>query len=216
MPVHGNKQDQYLLNCLSPEKDVEGLSHLDLYNMYHNIRFLDQNQKKKSILPCTPLGIVKVLEYLQIYHPLLHHGNRLYGKTVLVVNRSEVVGRPLAALLANDGATVYSLDLSGMQLFTRGAGIKLRCHHVTDISNPLSEIAPKCDVIITGVPNPAYKFPTNLIRDGAVCICFSSYKNFQDDVQERASIYVPSIGKVTIAMLCRNQLRLIENRTVSS
>jgi len=182
-----------------------------LHNMYHNIRFTDPEQTRKSILPCTPLGIVKVLEYMHIYNPLLLYGNRLYGKTILVVNRSEVVGRPLAALLANDGATVYSVDLTGMQLFTRGAGIKLRTHKVSDVSLSIDQIAPKCDVIITGVPSQSYKFPTRLVRDGAVCICFSSFKNFQDDVQERASIYVPSIGKVTIAMLCRNQLRLIEN-----
>merc|ERR1711939_560074 len=75
-------------------------------------------------LPCIPLAVVKVLEYLQIYNTVIPYGNRLFGKTITVINRSEVVGRPLAALLANDGAHVYSVDLDGVQLLTRGTGIK--------------------------------------------------------------------------------------------
>jgi methylenetetrahydrofolate dehydrogenase (NAD+) len=44
-----------------------------------------------------------------------------------------------------------------------------------------------------------------LIRDGAVCVNFSSYRNFDGPaVKEKASIYVPSVGKVTIAVLLRN------------
>jgi methylenetetrahydrofolate dehydrogenase (NAD+) len=59
-PVFGGTQDQYLQNTVSVEKDVEGLSHLYRYNMYHNIRFLDQAETQKCIIPCTPLAIVKV------------------------------------------------------------------------------------------------------------------------------------------------------------
>jgi hypothetical protein len=55
------------------------------------------------------------------------------------------------------------------------------------------------------VPSASYKFPTELIREGAICINFSSDKNFDNAaVKERAAIYVPAIGKVTIAMLLRN------------
>lgn len=65
----------------------------------------------KSILPCTPLAIVKVLEHVGVYNSLLRYGDRARGKVITVINRSEVVGRPLAALLANDGARVLSVDI---------------------------------------------------------------------------------------------------------
>ncbi|ANB13393.1 methylenetetrahydrofolate dehydrogenase (NAD(+)) [Sugiyamaella lignohabitans] len=211
-PVFGNRQDQYLQQVLSPQKDVEGLSHIYISNMYHNIRFLDKEKTQKSILPCTPLAIVKILEHLAVYNSVLPYGNRLYGKTVTVINRSEIVGRPLAALLANDGATVYSVDVTGVQKFTRGEGIKQIKHHVADVDTDWKEAAAQSDVIITGVPSPDYKFPVELTKYGVVCINFSSEKNFGPEVKEHAALYVPSIGKVTIAMLLRNLLRLIDNK----
>ena len=108
-PIFGTRQDQYLQQIVDVTKDVEGLSHRYIFNMYQNIRFLDGEAKRqKSILPCTPLANIKILEYLNIYNTILPYGNRLFGHTICVVNRSEVVGRPLAALLANDGACVYS------------------------------------------------------------------------------------------------------------
>jgi len=86
----------------------------------------------KSILPCTPLAIVKCLEYVGVYNRLLPYGDRAYGRTITVINRwvctwpsqsfldfghsSEVVGRPLAALLANDGARVLSVDIDSIQV----------------------------------------------------------------------------------------------------
>lgn len=73
----------------------------------------------KAILPCTPLAIVKTLEHCQVYNPLRPYGSRAFGRTITVINRSEVVGRPLAALLSNDGARVFSVDLDGIQEFTR-------------------------------------------------------------------------------------------------
>lgn len=175
--------------------------------MYHNARFLDPPANlRKSILPCTPLAIVKALEHLQIYNPILAYGNRLFGKTITVINRSEVNGRPLAALLANDGATVYSVDVTGVQLFSRGAGLKQPRHQVQDKEGwGLADVLPLSDVVIGGVPVESFKVPTDLIRDGAVCVNFSSYRNFDGPaVKEKASIYVPSIGKVTIAVLLRN------------
>lgn len=44
----------------------------------------------KSILPCTPLAIVKCLEHLGVYNSLLQYGDRAYGKTVTVINRSTI------------------------------------------------------------------------------------------------------------------------------
>ncbi|KAF8542965.1 hypothetical protein BDD12DRAFT_916082 [Trichophaea hybrida] len=205
-PVFNNRQDSYLQQLTVPEKDVEGLSHRYLFNMYQNTRFLDQKKTQKSLLPCTPLAIIKILEHIGVYNPILPYGNRLFGRTVTIVNRSEIVGRPLAALLANDGADVWSVDVSGVQRFTRGEGIRRKMHHVQDVTETLEDVVPRSDVVITGVPNSGYKFPVKLLKHGAVCINFSSEKNFDPEVKERASIYVPAIGKVTITILLRNIL----------
>lgn len=209
-----SRQDSYIQQLVDLKKDVEGLSHRYVFNMYQNIRFLDApTNTQKSILPCTPLAVVKVLEHLRIYNSILPYGNRLFGRTITVINRSEVVGRPLAALLANDGASVYSVDLDGVQLFTRGSGLKKIRHDVHEKPGwGLAECLPLSDVVISGVPGEKFKVPTDLIRDGAVCINFSSEKNFDGPaVKEKASIYVPAIGKVTIAVLLRNLLVSVES-----
>jgi methylenetetrahydrofolate dehydrogenase (NAD+) len=176
-PIFNNRQDQYLQQIVDVSKDVEGLSHRYIFNMYQNIRFLDDAQAQKSILPCTPLAVIKILEYLRIYNTILPYGNRLFGHTICVVNRSEVVGRPLAALLANDGACVYSVDVTGIQKFTRGEGIRKRKHEVEDMEGwGLHNCLPFCDVVISGVPGEKYRFPSHLLREGAVCVNFSSEK----------------------------------------
>ncbi|KAJ5085311.1 Methylenetetrahydrofolate dehydrogenase [Penicillium argentinense] len=215
-PIFNNRQDQYLQQIVDVQKDVEGLSHRYIFNMYQNIRYLDaETKRQKCVLPCTPLAIVKILEYLNIYNTILPYGNRLFGHTICVVNRSEVVGRPLAALLANDGACVYSVDITGVQKFTRGEGLKKRRHEIHDMEGAtLKDVAPLCDVVISGVPGEKYKFDTSLLREGAVCVNFSSEKNFPHEVRDKASIFVPSIGKVTIVVLLRNLLRLIQNKRV--
>ena len=192
---------------MSIDKDVEGLSHRYIFNMYQNIRFLDPASTKKSILPCTPLAVIKILEYLRIYNTILPYGNRLHGRTITVINRSEVVGRPLAALLANDGAHVYSVDIADVQEFTRGVGLRKRRHEVNEKPGwTLENCLPLSDVVISGVPGDKYKVPLEKMKDGAMCINFSSERNFTPEVKEKASIYVPAIGKVTIAVLLRNLL----------
>ncbi|GAA6010996.1 hypothetical protein JCM8202_003858 [Rhodotorula sphaerocarpa] len=173
----------------------------------------------KAILPCTPLAIVKTLEHCQVYNPLRPYGSRAFGRTITVVNRSEVVGRPLAALLANDGARVFSVDLDGVQEFTRkkvvegeeGPKSSFHPYHVIkkcDLS--LEQCLATSDVVIGGVPSKSYKIPTAQLKEGVVAINFSESKNFEDDIKEKASIYCPGIGKATIVLLQRNLLRLRE------
>lgn len=145
--------------------------------MYQNIRFLDDAQQRKSVLPCTPLAVIKILEHLRIYNTFLPYGNRLYGRTITVINRSEVVGRPLAALLANDGARVYSVDINDVQEFHRGEGLKKKRHEVTEKPGwTLKDALPLSDVVISGVPGDNFKVPIELLKDGAVCINFSSQR----------------------------------------
>ncbi|KLO19896.1 NAD(P)-binding protein [Schizopora paradoxa] len=242
-PIFNVQQDGYLQQVVSPLKDVEGLNVKFHYNLYHNIRFIKPGSllaaepsriatalsssdevppgTVKSILPCTPLAVVKCLEHVGVYNTLLKYGDRAYGKTITVVNRSEVVGRPLAALLSNDGARVFSVDIDSVQEYTKRPQTestqarKYHPHHIVhSCSKTLQECLALSDVVITAVPSASYKVKTDWLKDGCVCVNVSSEKNFEKDVREKASIYIPAVGKVTILMLLRNLLRLRQYQDV--
>ncbi|KAG7097367.1 hypothetical protein E1B28_004717 [Marasmius oreades] len=243
-PIFGVQQDHYLQQVVSPLKDVEGLHFKFHYNLYHNIRFLRpqfltvtthsndagltvaENDEPpagmvKSIIPCTPLAIVKCLEYVGVYNKILPYGDRAYGKTVCVINRSEVVGRPLAALLANDGARVFSVDIDSIQEYNKRPSAEVSSQrqyyprHVVRPSNlSLQECIALSDVVISAVPNANYKVYTAWLKDGCVCVNVAAEKNFESNVREKASIYIPAVGKVTILMLLRNLLRLQHYKTI--
>ncbi|KAI0732784.1 NAD(P)-binding protein [Fomitopsis betulina] len=236
-PIYGVQQDHYLQQVVSPFKDVEGLHFKFHYNLYHNIRYLDPKSlipsvsptsvpepavedqpppgTVKSILPCTPLAVVKCLENIGVYNKILHYGDRAYGKTITVINRSEVVGRPLAALLANDGARVFSVDIDSTQEYTKrpqqssDAGRRFYPRHVVHpCTLSLEECLGLSDVVVSAVPSANYKVKTAWLKDGCVCVNVAADKNFEANVREKASVYLPTIGKVTIIMLLRNLLRL--------
>lgn len=199
------KEDARVQQQVTPLKDVEGFSSIFIENLYSNIRYFDPPTNLiQSILPATPLALVKALEHVAVYNPLLERGSRLYGKTITIVNRSDIVGRPLAALCANDGATVYSVDITGVRKYTRDR-LQLSCHRYEDVDMTMRQAASISDVVICGVPSEQFKFPSSSLKDDAIAINFSSAKNFdKDTIKDHASIYVPSIGKVTILMLLRN------------
>ncbi|KZV94228.1 NAD(P)-binding protein [Exidia glandulosa HHB12029] len=229
-PIYGGTQDQYLQQVVSPFKDVEGLHFQFHYNLYHNIRYITPASllapagsmglsdaplsaapppgTVKSILPCTPLAVIKTLEHCGVYNALLAYGDRAYGRTILVINRSEVVGRPLAALLANDGARVFSADIDSIQEYTKRPPGDSKRFHARHVVRPsalsLEECLALADVVVGAVPSASYKVGTSNLKDGCVCINVSSEKNFETDVRQKASIYVPAVGRVTIMMLLRN------------
>jgi len=70
------------------------------------------------------------------------------------------------------------------------------------------------DVVISAVPSPQYKVKTDWLKDGCICVNVSADKNFETDVREKASLYIPAVGKVTINMLLRNLLRLQHYREI--
>lgn len=80
LPRHLDSQD--ILDTISPLKDVDGLTA-------HNIGLLSSG--RPHFIPCTPLGISKILEYSHI---------PLEGRSVTVIGRSNLVGRPIATLLS--------------------------------------------------------------------------------------------------------------------
>jgi methylenetetrahydrofolate dehydrogenase (NAD+) len=156
----------------------------------------------KSILPCTPLAVIKCLEYAGVYNQLLKYGNRAFGKTVTVINRSEVVGRPLAALLANDGARVFSVDIDSIQEYTKRPkvgnpgqsteGVKPKrtfhpSHVVHACKLTLEECLAVSDVVISAVPSLTYKVSTDGLKDGCIAVNVAGEKNFEDSVREKAS-----------------------------
>ncbi|KAF7332483.1 NAD(P)-binding protein [Mycena kentingensis (nom. inval.)] len=172
----------------------------------------------KSIIPCTPLAIVKCLEHIGVYNKILPYGDRAYGRTVTVINRSEVVGRPLAALLSNDGARVFSVDIDSIQEYTKRpkttTAPRYNPRHVVHPSPlTLQDCLAVSDVVISAVPSAAYKVKTEWLKDGCVCVNVAADKNFESDVRDKAAMYLPAVGKVTILMLLRNLMRLQEYKT---
>ena len=126
------------------------------------------------------------------------------GKTVTIFNRSEVIGRPLAVMLSNDGARVLSFDEHGPMEF-----IDAEPHEVT--INRQQALACS-DVVITGVPSESFrKISIQEIKPSATCINFSSITNFNSDLSSHEGIYIPRIGPLTVAMCMRNTLRLFRN-----
>lgn len=150
----------------------------------------------KSILPCTPLAIIKCLEYAGVYNHLLKYGDRAFGKTITIINRSEVVGRPLAALLANDGARVLSVDIDSIQEYTKRAteadeekGTKMRVSHPHHVVRPsalsLQECLAVSDVVVSAVPKVDYKVPTDWLKYGCIAVNVAGEKNFEETVREK-------------------------------
>eukprot|EP00747_Dinoflagellata_sp_TGD_P156407 gnl/TRDRNA2_/TRDRNA2_177660_c0_seq1.p1 gnl/TRDRNA2_/TRDRNA2_177660_c0~~gnl/TRDRNA2_/TRDRNA2_177660_c0_seq1.p1 ORF type:complete len:351 (+),score=65.10 gnl/TRDRNA2_/TRDRNA2_177660_c0_seq1:83-1135(+) len=207
---HGGSHDDYLRDSVSLCKDAEGLCHFYRRALYRNHRYVDQACTKKCVLPCTPLAVVKVLEHMDVYDSKLPVGDRMRGKTVCIVNRSEIVGRPLAAMLANDGATVYSVDIDSVYVFRRG-NLELP---PTPRSHSAEAMVRKSDIVILGVPSDNFKMSPAWIKEGAVVINVASHKNIdeQELLTTRPGVrYMGQVGKVTVAMLERNLLRLYQN-----
>jgi len=205
---HGGSYDDSLRDSVSLCKDVEGLCHFYRRTLYRNQRFVDSEQARKCVLPCTPLAVVKILEHLGAYDEQHAVGDRMTGKYVTVVNRSEVVGRPLAAMLANDGATVYSVDIKSTFVFRRGKV------EPTEGDDSTESLVRKSDVVILGVPSEKYKMDPAWIKEGAIVVNVASHKNIdeQELLMTRPGVrYVGAVGKVTVAMLERNLLRLHGN-----
>ncbi|KAL7429826.1 hypothetical protein ACHAXH_002524 [Discostella pseudostelligera] len=204
----GESQDDYLRDTVSYKCDVEGLCHDYRSNLYRNIRHVDfPRNTKKCVLPCTALSVVKILDSLpSCFDKSKPIGRQMEGKTVTIINRSEIVGRPLAAMLANDGADVYSIDIDSIYLFRGG---KL---HKCKGETPESCVR-KSNVVVTGVPTKNYRLPSEWIQPHTTIVNVASFKNVNEDeiLQIEGVQYVPMVGKVTVAMLERNLMRLFYN-----
>ncbi|MBR5677584.1 MAG: bifunctional methylenetetrahydrofolate dehydrogenase/methenyltetrahydrofolate cyclohydrolase FolD [Paludibacteraceae bacterium] len=86
LPKHIN--EQYVINAIAPEKDVDGFHPTNVAKLWLN---------QQTIVPCTPLGIITLLE---------HSGTPLEGRHAVVVGRSNIVGKPMAKLLLDKNCSV--------------------------------------------------------------------------------------------------------------
>ena len=88
LPLPGYLNKDNILNKISPLKDVDGLTNNNLLKLV---------KKQEGLVPCTPKGIISLLDYYKI---------DVVGKNVVIVGRSELVGLPLFHLLLNKNATI--------------------------------------------------------------------------------------------------------------
>jgi methylenetetrahydrofolate dehydrogenase (NADP+)/methenyltetrahydrofolate cyclohydrolase len=213
--VHGilvyypiGSEDGWLRELVDPRKDMEGLHSYWARCLYENRRFVDAARTKQAILPSTPLAVHKLLEAAGAFRGA---GRPLEGVKAVVFNRSEVVGYPLAAMMAHDGAQVVSFDVEGARLFTSSANGEAHRSEPIDISR--AEALGEADVVVTGVPSRAFPLLRgDEIKPGAICLNFSTLRNFDDSILERASSFVPRVGPMTVTMALRNTLRLYKHR----
>ncbi|NTU97710.1 MAG: bifunctional methylenetetrahydrofolate dehydrogenase/methenyltetrahydrofolate cyclohydrolase [Chlorobiaceae bacterium] len=202
-PIWNDARDAEIRDLMSPKKDVEGLTSYWIRKLYANDRFDGEKNQFKAILPCTPLAIIKILEQTDAYMP---YGLPFKGQTITVFNRSEVVGRPLAYMLSNDGARVYSFDINGCVV------IDLSSEQKEGIVVTREDALKESDIVITGVPSKNFdRIRAGELKEGAICLNFSSVQNFTPEAQETAGLYIPRVGPMTVAICMRNALQLYRN-----
>ena len=195
-PVFGTEHDNYIKDLVHCSKDIEGLSSYWIRKLYENNRV--DSHGKKSILPCTPLAIVKILEDCGAYSS---DALPLRDKTITIFNRSEVVGRPLASMLTHDGAKVYSFDINST--------LELHNGRISESDVSRSTALATSDIVITGVPTKDFDLiKADEISPQTICLNFSTFKNFSTEAQEKPHLFVPRLGPLTVTMALRNTLRL--------
>ena len=177
-----DKFDQYkLLNLINKNKDVDGLTDINM-----GLLFKDYNNS----IPCTPLGIIKLLESYNI---------ELEGKHAVVVGKSNLVGKPLSVLLLQKGATVTICHSKTVNLkqFTKQADILISAvgkkHLIT--KDMVKENAIVVDVGINRVDG-------NLYGD----VDFENIK----DIAAYITPVPGGVGPMTVAMLLSNVLKNYE------
>lgn len=204
-PLRDPATDRWLRELVDPRKDVEGMHSFWSRCLYENRRYLDAAHTQRAILPCTPLAILMLLQRAGMRGT--GSAAPLEGVTACVINRSDIVGRPLSAMLANDGAEVYSLDIDTTLVFEPAIG--RHSHAVRDSDLDRGEALARADLVVTGVPSRDFDLVRGAeIKPGAICVNVSQFRNFDDSVLDIASAFVPRVGPMTVTMAARNLVRL--------
>ncbi|ASB88503.1 bifunctional methylenetetrahydrofolate dehydrogenase/methenyltetrahydrofolate cyclohydrolase FolD [Bacillus sonorensis] len=179
LPLPDHISEQAVIERISPDKDVDGFHPLNVGKMLLG---------EDTFLPCTPAGIVELLRKT---------GIDLSGKEVVVVGRSNIVGKPVGQLLLNENATVTY------------------CHSRTA---DLTAHTKKADILIVAVGKANF-IKADQIKDGAVVIDVGVNRLETgklagdvafDEAKEKASYITPvpgGVGPMTITMLAHNTVK---------
>lgn len=184
LPLYDHIKDfkHHILNAIKPTKDIDGLSAVNLGLVSQN--FLN------GFIPATVDAVLECLKFIKKDDITFD----LMGKNVLVINNSDLIGKPLTSILSTMGATVtianeYSEDLMG--LISRNG-------------------------IIISATGKGKLIPASSIQQGSVCIDITSIKKdnaivgdfiVDDEFKGKVSYYTPvpgGVGPLTIACLLRN------------
>ena len=177
LPLPGHLDKYTIINKIDPKKDVDGLTFVNAGLLLSN---------RARLIPCTPLGIMKLFDYYNI---------DLDGSNVLIINRSNLVGKPLVSLLLEKNATVSVAHT-----------------HTKDLSN----YSKNADIIITGVgKRESFTLTAEMVKDDSTIIDVGTNRlngklcgdvDFQN-VKQKASYITPvpgGVGPMTICMLLKN------------
>ena len=191
LPLPSHIDSDKVINRILPSKDVDGFHP-------ENAGLLSIG--KPRFIPCTPKGIMEILKYYKI---------KLDGKHVVVVGRSNIVGRPISILTSLKGEN--------------SNGTTTICHSGTkDIGNHTKA----ADVVIVALGVPGF-LKENMIKEGAVVIDVginrvddTSEKGYRlvgdvdwEGIYKKAAAITPvpgGVGPMTIAMLVQNTVEAAE------
>jgi len=192
LPLPDHIDSQVVINSINPSKDIDGFHPENLGRLFLGY---------PRFIPCTPYGIMELLDYYDI---------ETTGKHAVIVGRSNIVGKPMVSLLS--------------QSFKKGNATVTVCHSKT---NPLRDYTLQADILIaaTGVPNlitsDMVNKHVNIIDVGINRVEDDSRKGYHicGDVDFRGcsgkvnSITpVPGgIGPMTIMMLLMNTIKAAKN-----
>ena len=191
-PLPDHITSQNIINSIKPEKDVDGFHP-------ENVGWLSLGEPR--FIPCTPKGIMRILD---------HYNIDLSGKNIVVIGRSNIVGRPISILT--------SLNSQGAN------GTCTICHSRT---KNLEKFTINADVIIIAIGRPNY-LKEHMIKSGAVVIDVGinrvdsdNEKGYDivgdadwDSVIDKVSSITPvpgGVGPITIAMMVENTIEAAEN-----
>ncbi|HEY7109828.1 MAG TPA: tetrahydrofolate dehydrogenase/cyclohydrolase catalytic domain-containing protein [Nitrososphaeraceae archaeon] len=180
MPLPPHIDESSVINKINQAKDVDGLTPSNAGLLVNGL---------DSLVPCTPLGILELLKFYQI---------GVESMNTAIVNRSKLVGIPLAHLMLQKNATVTI------------------CHSKTkQLENLLSE----ADLIVTAVGNASmFRLTSNMVKEGTIVIDVGNNRlngkvtgdvDFES-VRHKASWITPvpgGVGPMTITMLLSNTVK---------
>lgn len=186
LPLPKHIDEDKVIMRIAPEKDVDGFHPVNVGNMVIG---------RDGFLPCTPHGIIVLLK---------HMGIETSGKHAVVIGRSNIVGKPVALLLArkdvNCTVTICHTGTPDIGSFTRNADIVIVAsgHPHTLTKDMVKPGAVVIDVGVNRIPDATKKSGFRLVGDADF-----------DDIKETASYITPvpgGVGPMTIAMLMYNTL----------